>query len=53
LIHARTHKAYRSLKNKMAYLYTFEKHPELDIPQTNNSLEAINSHLKTKTRIHR
>lgn len=53
LIHERTHKAYRSLKNNMTYLYTFEKYPKLSIPQTNNSLEAINSHLKTKTRIHR
>ena len=53
LIHERTYKAYRSLKNNMAYLYTFEKYPKLSIPQTNNSLEAINSHLKTKIRIHR
>jgi len=52
-IHTRTIKAYKSLKRNMTYLYTFEKNPELWLPKTNNSLESINSHLKTKWSIHR
>ena len=35
----------------MAYLYIFEKYPELDISQINNLLEAIISHLKINTKI--
>ncbi len=52
-IHNRTLKAYRSLKRNMSYLYTYKEHPELWIPDTNNSLEWINSHLKSKVWIHR
>lgn len=52
-VHERTLKAYKSLKNNLQYLYMFEKFSKLGLPQTNNSLEAINSHLKTKSSIHR
>jgi len=52
-IHERAVKAHKSMKKNINYLYMFETYPELWIPQTNNSLEAINSHLKTKWRIHR
>lgn len=52
-VHERTLKAYKSLKNNLQYLYMFEKFSKLGLPQTNNSLEAINSHLKTKSNIHR
>lgn len=51
--HNKTRKAYRSIKKKLHRCYTFARHPELWIPRTNNSLEAINSHLKTKIAIHR
>lgn len=51
--HERARKAYKSIKNKIRRCYTFEQYPELNIPKTNNSLESINSHLKSKTRIHR
>ena len=51
--HERVRKAYRSIKCNLQYLYMYERHPHLDIPKTNNSLESINSHLKTKVRIHR
>lgn len=52
-VHERTLKAYRSLKNNLKFLYVYETHPDLQLPQTNNSLEAINSHLKTKSSVHR
>ncbi len=52
-VHARTRKAYNSIIKKLPYCYTFEKHPELWIPKTNNSLESINWDLKTNLSIHR
>lgn len=52
-IHMRVVKAYKSLMRNMNYLYVFEKHSELWIPSTTNSLEAVNSRLKTKRRVHR
>jgi hypothetical protein len=52
-VHERTRKAYRSIKKNLSYLYTFEQDSWLNIPKTNNSLESINSHLKTKLWIHR
>ena len=52
-IHIRTRKAYSSMKRKLYWCYSFKEYPELWIPNTNNSLESINSHLKTKIRIHR
>jgi hypothetical protein len=52
-IHERTRKAYRSMKRNMYRAYTFERHPELQLPKTNNSLEATNGHMKSKLRIHR
>jgi hypothetical protein len=52
-IHERAVKSYKSIKKNINYLYVFEQYPELQIPKTNNSLEAVNSHLKTKRRVHR
>lgn len=52
-MHLKTRKAYRSMKRKLYRCYTFKRHRELWIPTTNNSLESINSHLKTKLWIHR
>lgn len=51
--HERTIKAYKSIIKNMPYLYIFRKYHNLWIPSTNNSLESINSHLKTKLGIHR
>ncbi len=52
-MHIKTRKAYKSITKKLSYCYTFHKHSDLWIPKTNNSLESINSHLKTKIWIHR
>lgn len=51
--HRRLRSAYRSLQTNLPYLFTFEKYPELKIPNTTNSLEGIFAHLKDKTRLHR
>ena len=52
-VHERARKAYRSIKSKLTRCYTSVHYPDLGIPNTNNSLESINSYLKTKTAIHR
>lgn len=51
--HQDTRKAARSLLTNMPYLFTFEHYPELNIPNTNNKLEGINSVIKDKLRRHR
>lgn len=51
--HKRIRSAYRSLNNNLPYLFTYKKYPELNIPNTTNSLDGSFSHLKGKLRIHR
>lgn len=51
--HRRIRAAYRSLKTNLPYLFTYQKHPELHIPNTTNSLDGSFSHLKDLLRLHR
>lgn len=51
--HQKTRSAVHSLQRNFKYLYTFEQHPELNIPNTNNMLEGINSAIKSKLNHHR
>ncbi len=51
--HRKIRSAYRSLKNNLPYLFTYQKHPELNIPNTTNSLDGSFSHLKDLLRLHR
>ena len=51
--HKRIRAAYRSLKTNLPYLFTYQKYPELNIPNTTNSLDGSFSHLKSKINIHR
>lgn len=51
--HRRLRSAYRSLNTNLPYLFTYQRYPELDIPNTTNSLEGSFSHLKSKLNIHR
>lgn len=44
--------AYRSLKTNLPWLFTFEDHPDLGIPNTTNLLEGIFADLKNKLRCH-
>lgn len=51
--HKRIRSAYRSLNGNLPYLFTYKDYPELDIPNTTNSLDGYFSHLKELTQIHR
>lgn len=50
--HRRIRSAYRSLKTNLPFLFTFQDYPDLNIPNTINSLEGVFSNLKTKTRVY-
>ena len=51
--HKRIRSAHRSLKTNLPYLFTYQKYPELNIPNTCNSLDGSNTTLKNLIRIHR
>jgi len=51
--HRRLRAAYRSLKTNLLFLFTYQKYPEFNIPNTANSLEGSISHLRDKLRAHR
>lgn len=51
--HKRLRSAYRSIIRNLPLLYTYQKYPELKIPNTTNSLDGTFSHLKDILRIHR
>jgi hypothetical protein len=44
--HRQLRAAYRSLHTNLPYLFSYQRHPELRIPNTNNSLEGYFSRLK-------
>jgi hypothetical protein len=51
--HKRLRSAYRSLKTNLPYLFTYQKHSELNISNTTNSLDGTFSHFKSLLRIHK
>ncbi|MBI5222710.1 MAG: hypothetical protein HY980_04445 [Candidatus Magasanikbacteria bacterium] len=51
--HKRLRSAYRSLERNKEILFTYQKYPELNMPNTTNSLEGSFAHLKDMLRIHR
>ena len=51
--HKRLRSAYRSLKTNLPYLFTYQKYPDLKIPNTTNSLDGCFSYLKQLVRVHR
>lgn len=51
--HKRVRSAYRSLEANLPHLFTYQKHPELNIPNTCNSLDGSFTTLKNLLRIHR
>lgn len=51
--HRRLRSAYFSLQRNLPYLFTFERYPALNIPNTTNCLEGTFSHTKTAMRVHR
>lgn len=50
--HRRLRSAYRSLKTNTPYLFTYQDYPELNIPNTTNSLDGSFNDLKSKLRNH-
>jgi hypothetical protein len=51
--HRRLRSAIHSLIRNLPYLFTYQKFPELKIPNTTNALESHFSHIKDIVRIHR
>lgn len=51
--HRRVRAAYNSLKRNLPFLYTYQKYPELNIPNTTNSLDGYWSRLKNLLSAHR
>jgi len=50
--HKNVRSAYRSLKTNLPYLFTYQKYPELAIPNTTNALDGSFSNLKKKLAVH-
>ena len=50
--HKKVRGAYLSLERNLPYLFTYQKYPELNIPNTTNSLDGSFAHLKDKVKIH-
>ncbi len=51
--HRRIRSAYNSIKKNLPYLFTYQKYPELNIPNTTNSLDGYWSRLKNLLSAHR
>ena len=50
--HGRVRSAYRSLIKNLPHLFTYLTYPELNIPNTTNSLDGFFSHLKKQVGVH-
>lgn len=51
--HQRLRSAWLSVKHNMEWLWTFYDYPELNLPNTNNAMEGLNSSIKEKLGRHR
>lgn len=51
--HAKLRSAYNSLRRNLPNLYTYQKYPELKIPNTTNSLDGSFNALKSHINVHR
>lgn len=51
--HQRLRSAWLSLKHNMEWLWTFYDKPELNLPNTNNAMEGLNSAIKEKLGRHK
>ena len=52
-VHRKLRSAYRSLTTNLPFLYTYQKYPELNIPNTTNSADGTFSALKLHVNVHR
>jgi len=51
--HRRIRSAYRSLKDNLGRLFTYQKYPELNLPNTTNTLDGMFSQIKNRLAVHR
>lgn len=51
--HKKVRSAYKSLETNLPFLFTYQKYPEFNIPNTTNSLDGFFSNLKAKLAVHR
>lgn len=51
--HRRLRAAYRSLNTHLPMLFTFQKYPELNMPNTTNCLDGMFSQIKNRLGVHR
>jgi len=51
--HKKVRSAYKSLETNLPFLFTYQKYPELNIPNTTNSLDGMFTQLKAKLLVHR
>lgn len=52
-VHRRVRSAHHSLKKNLPFLFTYQKYPELNIPNTTNSLDGYFSRVKNLLSAHR
>lgn len=50
--HKKIRSAYHSLRNNLPYPFTFQRYPELHMPNTTNSLDGYFSQMKKLLRVH-
>lgn len=51
--HKKLRAAYRSLKSNLSRLFTYQRYPELNIPNTTNTLDGMFSQIKNRIAVHR
>ena len=51
--HRRMRSAYRSLNTNMPFLFTYQRHPKLGMPNTTNSIDGFFGKTKTLLQVHR
>jgi hypothetical protein len=51
--HRKLRTAYQSLQKNLPYLFTYQKYPALNIPNTTNSIDGMFSQLKNRIAVHR
>lgn len=51
--HKKVRSAYKSLKTNLPFLFTYQKYPELNIPNTTNSIDGFFSRTKLLLQVHK
>lgn len=51
--HRRIRAAHRSLKENLGRLFMYQKHPEINLPNTTNTLDGMFSQIKNRLAVHR